>query len=310
MEASEEQVCSIKCVLKLCLLMLATLCSLAKMAISVYAWFGDPGGLALLDSVPSALSSHQLPGAPAEWTRALWPLLFAWELVWLMWVWLLLCRRHAPHIIVLVFYPVYILTCLLHIGCVFALGRREQEVTFALVAVLTFSLLLCVALLTGYLYYIRGPLKCYYPATFRLTQILLVNGVTAYATFTLVSLLFLLGALLMRHTSLPVDTLSSIILSLLSSLTVTYFLLEASILDRFLRHVFTVYPVVLWVLAGVLVDTWGRDDQTNQRNQLFALVLACVVGGLMLVRGVLWCVFACIRPLPDYERDEPDSLPL
>ena len=309
MEASKERVCDVKCFVKPFLLVLATLCSAAKVAVSVYAWFGDPGDLALLESLPSALSS-QLSGSPAEWTQALWLLLFAWELVWLVWVWLLLCRRHTPHIIALAFYPVFILTCLLHIGCVFTLGRRELEATFALAAALTLSLLLCVALLTSYVYYIRAPLKCYFPATFRLTQVLLVNGVVAYATFTLISLLFLLGALLASHTSLPANTITTLLLSLLSSLTVTYFLLEASILDRFLRQVFTVYPVVLWVLAGVLVDTWGRDYRTNQRNQLFALVLACVAGGVVLVRGVLWCLFACARPLPDYEREEPDSLPL
>ena len=297
-------------VLKVCLAVLASLASAAKVVISVYAWFGDPGDVGLTLSIPSALAEYDLPISPAEWVHLLWLLLFVWEGLWLGWAWLLICRPRYPQTVVIWFYPTFVLACLLHTGCVFALGRQQLELTFVLVTVLTLVLMVGVALLVGHLYYIRGALKDFYPTTFWLTRIIVLNGIVAYATFSFVSTLFALGAVLSAHANISDQTTSTIVLSLLSSFTVTYFLLEVSILDRFLRHVFTVYPVVLWVLAGVLARVWGLEDQqTNQRNQLFALVLACVAGTLVLVRAVVWCVFADARPLPDYEREEPEYLP-
>ncbi len=71
---------------------------------------------------------------------------------------------------------------------------------------------------------------------------------------------------------------------------------------------FAVYPVVLWVLAGVLTETWEGVADAG-RNQLFALVLCCVVGGLLLMRGGLWLLYACVRPLKDYEKEELELLP-
>lgn len=217
MDSAQEGVCGVKCALKLCFVVMATLSSAAKIAVSVYGWFGEPASLALTMPLPSAMAAYRLPISPVVWVQGLWLLLFAWEALWLAWVWVLLCRRRTPHTVCLGFYPAFILVCLLHMGCVFALGRQQLEVTFALLGLLTAALLLCVATLAGFLYYVRGNLKYYYPRTLWLTRLLVLNGTVAYTTFSVVSLLFALGAIISAHTSLSEETISSILLSLLSA---------------------------------------------------------------------------------------------
>lgn len=132
-------------------------------------------------------------------------------------------------------------------------------------------------------------------------------GTVAYATFSIIITLYALGAVLVKNAAVAEETVSTILLSLLSSLLVTYFLLENTILDRFLRYVFAVYPVVLWTLAGILAETW--EGLSSDRNQLFMLVLTCVTGALILARAILCGSYLCWRPLPDYEKEELEFLP-
>lgn len=308
MEHDERRCCRWRVLLEFVLVLVTSLCYAAKVCLLVYSWWGDPGKIALKVSLPSAFLSYGLPISPPQWTHVLWLVIFAWEGLWLVQSWVLLCKQRSPRIIFPGFYLMISLACLLHIGWLFAWARLFPELALGLVALLILSLLACVAMLTGYLYYIRGNLKFYYTCNFRLTRLLALNATVAYATFSIILTLYTLGAVLVDSAEVAEVTVSTILLSLLSSLMVTYFLLENTILDRFLRYVFAVYPVILWTLAGILVETW--EGVAGGRNQLFALVLACVTGALILVRTSLWLLYwlGC-RPLPDYKDDEPELLP-
>ena len=139
-----------------------------------------------------------------------------------------------------------------------------------------------------------------------MTRLLVINIFAAYAAWTVVLALFNLGSVLQHNTTLHPDTTSTVVLSLLGSLTVSYFLLEVTILDWFLRSVFVVYLVVVWALAGVLVDSWTGG---GHRNQLLSLILACVSGALFVARVVLIALFKFVRPLGEYEKEEEEKVP-
>lgn len=291
------------------LFLLTVLCYGGKVAVCVYAWWGEPGHIALNFSLPSALLETSLPISPSPWTHALWLVLFVWELGFLLLCCFMLCRPRLPHLVCPLFYPAYSLACLLRVGWVFAFGRGLHPLALALVGVETLVLVACVSLLTGYLYFIRGTLKYYYPCWFWWTRLLVLNATVIYLTLSFVWSLFGLGWVLVSDAGLAEETASTILLSLLASCVVTYFLLENSILDRFLRYVFAPYPVFLWTLVGVLTGAWQGVETLRERNPLFALVLACVVGTLILLRIILWCIYMCVRPLPDYENDDVEELP-
>lgn len=301
--------CDLRVLIELLLLSLSSLAFAAKVGVCVYGWWGQPSSMALDLSLPAALLTHRIPISPPLWTQGLWLLIFAWEALSLLPGWLLLCRPHTPRLVFPIFYLAYTLACLLHVGWVFAWGRQLLPLSLALIAAQTLVLVLCMGLLTCYLYYIRGTLKFYYKCHFWTTRVLMLNCTVAYTTFTFILTLLNLAAVLVSSASLAQDTAATVLLALLTSCLVTYFLLENTILDRFLRYVFAGYPVVLWTLIGVLVEAWQGEESLRERNWVFALVLTCVLGALALLRMVLWCVFVCTRPLPDYDRDEPEMLP-
>ena len=141
----------------------------------------------------------------------------------------------------------------------------------------------------------------------RVTRILVLNGLVAFSAWTTFVTLLNLGTVLQEKAGVHVDTSSTIILSLLGSIVFSYFLLENTILDRFLRHIFMVYPVMIWCLVGVMVQHWSLERMT-ERNHLFPLVLVSVFGLLIVSRIVLLLVFAFVRPVPEYEKGH-DTIP-
>ncbi len=246
MPASERNSSGRKCccgAFEVVLVLVTTLCYAAKVSLSVYAWWGELATIGLSLSLPSTLLAPQLPLSPSPWTHALWLVLFAWEALWLLQAWAMLCRQHTPRIVFPGFYPAFSLACLLHIGWLYAWGRHQLELALALGALLSLCLLACVAMLTTHLYCIRGNLKYFYTCTFWLTRLLVLNASVAYATWSTILTLYALATVLVGSAGVAAATASTILLSLLSSLVLTYFLLENSILDPLLRYVFTVYPV-------------------------------------------------------------------
>lgn len=305
-----QKKCTCRVASELALVLLASLAFVAKVVISIYAWWGNASSLGLLLSLPEAFEEYRLSISPSPWTQTLWLVLFVCELLGLLFAWKFTLNWSVPRTIFLGFYPTSVLACLLHIGWVFCWCRRLQEASLAIMALQTLILFVCVGEVSTYLYVIRGDLRFFYVCNFKLTRVLILNGTVMYATLSTVLTLFNLGAVLTKNTDLAGKTVSTIILSLLSSLLFTYFMLENTILDRLLRYVFAVYPVVIWTLTGVLTRTGVGWDSLQDRNVIFMLVVVCVVGSLAVIRVILWGVYVCVRPLPEYDADEPETVPV
>ena len=301
--------CTCKTSVELVLLLLASLAFIAKVIISIYAWWGDAPSLGLLRSLPKAFEEYSLPISPALWTQSLWLVLFICELFGILFAWRFTVNQN-PRTIFLGYYPAFALACLLQIGWVFCWCRLLQELSLAIIAVKILVLAICVGQVSTYLYVIRGDLRFFYTCNFMLTRILILNGSVVYCTLSVLLALFNLEAVLIDNASLTGGTASTIILSILSSLIITYFILENTILDRFLRYVCSIYPIVIWILIGVLTEMGIGQNSLQDRNVVFVLVLVCVVGSLMVLRVILWIVYVCIRPLQEYENDEPETVPV
>ena len=127
----------------------------------------------------------------------------------------------------------------------------------------------------------------------KLTQILVLNGLFFYATWTTIASLLNFSIVLQHTSNVNPATVGTIILSLLTVLLLIYFSLENTILDRYVRDVFAVYPVVIWALIGVVAKHWGKSGE--ERNSVFALVLLLVTAVLMLLRGCLLIFFYFFR---------------
>ena len=290
-------------------LFLVTSLYLAKVGISLYAWWGDYSSIGLDTTISGAIEQFDIGITPAAWTNAAWIVAYAFQGAWILFAWSFIHRQETPRTIFPGLYPSYMIACGLNIGLVFTWGNVLSEVSLALVVVLALVLYVAIGMVSVYLYKRTPALRGGHKIDFWLTHVLVLSGLVFYAAWITVVFLFNLGAVIQEREDVHPDTVGTVILSLLGAITVAYFLLENTILDRFLRyvHVFAVYPVVIWTLGGVLAEIW--DSSASTRNSIFAVVLAGVVGLLFLIRVALLIAFHFVRAPAEYLSDEDDTIP-
>ena len=291
-------------------LLLTAVLFVLKVAICLVIWWGSPSLLRIDVSLPYALKNdtYKLSISQAEWVHAMWPFLFLWEIVWILFAWTFTCRETKHRTLSVWVYPSYWFACLLNIGWAVSWGKLFPALGLAFGSLQSLTLVVCVGVLSVNLYFIATDLKyAGLRASLRITRSFVLNVFAGYATWSSVQTLFNLGSVLQHSAHLHPETTSTVVLSLLGSITLTYFLLECTILDWFLRSVFVVYPVVAWSLAGVLVENWNGGGA--DRNELFSLVLACVCGVLAIIRVVVVGVFSKVRPLAKFEKEGEETVP-
>ena len=190
----------------------------------------------------------------------------------------------------------YILVNLTNITWIYVWGNLYVEAASVLLILFNLFFYPTLAMLVAYFYRVRrqGEVNKW---DVLLTWILPVNGLFLYATWTTIASLVNLAAAIQYSSSVTVSDVDSgtISLSLLLVTLVVYFVLENTILDRFLRYVLSVYPVVIWALIGVVSKHWSIEGE--ERNSRFTLGLLIISIIAFIVRIVLVILFTILRPL-------------
>ena len=242
-------------------------------------------------------SRYETPFTPAPWAYAAWLVAFAVQALWVTHAWSFTCRQNKERAVSFAVHPTLWLAASLNIGYVYAVGHGSAELSLAMVGVETLVVYVCFAIAAVHLR----------KATTRLNEVtardrwaghlLAVNGLSLLVSWLTILTFFHLGVVLHDRADVESSTVGTIILSLLAALIVCYFLLEVTILDRYLRYALLVYPAVVWWLAATLFRNWDGEFAGIGRNNLFAFVLMCAVAALGVVRLLLVLVFYWVRPL-------------
>ena len=119
-----------------------------------------------------------------------------------------------------------------------------------------------------------------------ITWLLPINSMFLYAAWASLASHINLTIVLSYFTSLNEADSGTIGLALITLMIFIYFVLEFTIGLPFLRYVYTVYPVVVWVCVGILARHWRNLEEDN-RNKFFTLVLLVIVVPLFVAKVLL-----------------------
>ena len=267
--------------------------------LGVYSWWGEAGALGMGEGTREGLGSPRFstPFSPAPWTFAAWIAILATQFAWLIHAWSYSCRQKVERAISPFLYPLFWSANCVNLGYLYAIGHLANELSLALIAIEAAFLCVAVVVVAMRLRRLLMGLTELKRIDKWAVRLLTLNGLALYAAWAIQLVLYHLASVLEEDTNLHSETITTCILSLVGAFVVSYFLLEATILDRYLRCVLVVYPTVIWWLGGILDKQWNNDFSGIGRNDLFAFVLLLVGGGLFLIRLVLIVVFAHVRPL-------------
>ena len=268
----------------------------------------DAASLGFRNDTGGISEEHCVEITPAGWTFGIWIVIYAWQVLWILYGWSFILRPSFPRSIVFLTYIFFTVANLFNIMWTYLWGNDYAQVGYPIIALMSISLYSTIFVQALWLHRITGALKMRKRYIFDLyiTRFLVLNGILIYATWLTAATELNFAILLQDYAGVDSQAASTVALSILTVMIVVYFILENTILDRFLRFVFIVYPVLIWALSGILAAHWvhendicaieeeGSPSRTNPNFTLGVLILTIV---LFVVRIGLWVAFAFFRPL-------------
>ena len=253
-------------------------------------------------SIGDIADVYRLEITPSGWTFSIWGVIYVWQALWLAYGWSFVCRPNSTKMVPLLTYVLFCVSCLLNMGWLYSFSNYEVEISFVLLLVLALVLYGAIGAALVTYYYKVKHLLLHQKADLILTPVLLHNGLAVYATWTTVATLLNMG-IIMEYTGgnrVDASTTGVVVLSVLMLLEIVWFLLENTVLDRYTRYVYTIYPVLIWALSGVITN--NIDDNKKETNAI-AVGALVLTGLLLLLRIIIVVVSHFFRRIayPDWE---------
>ncbi|KAM6900672.1 uncharacterized protein FYW49_017188 [Xenentodon cancila] len=248
---------------------------------------------------------------PSGWTFAIWSIIYIFLALVLVYTLSGICRKNAygyvycsPAVLPYGFFVSWCLNLTLNIGWLFLWDRKfmPAALVFLILIVLTNYAVIFFSCygLKNY----GAWLNKYHKNHLWLHRVLVQNGVAIYATWTTIASLLNLDVVLIYDINTSKTDASTISLSVLIVVLIVWFILENSILDKHVRFILTIYPVVIWALTGVFTKNFNAAAPT--RNNIFIAALLSIACVLFATRVLLVTWRQIKKPL--YRDVNPDDM--
>ena len=253
---------------------------------------------------------------PAGWTFAIWGVIFPWQIILMLYAWSFVFRPSTSRTISWIALLLYTGTNVSGTIWAYVFNNGYLGISFPFLFMMWAFMVAAIAVETVHLYKLTPRLlkERKYKIDLWITRMLVVNGMCIYATWLTVANMVQFASIIQYDAGADGVTAGSISLWILSVIVLSYFALENTVLDRFTRFIYIIYPVLIWSLIGVVAENWGQYEVIiNPLISLFLLVLAII---LLVARIVMVTLFAKYRPLPycrstdTDSNQEPEKIPL
>ncbi|XP_075871616.1 uncharacterized protein LOC142881307 [Nelusetta ayraudi] len=225
---------------------------------------------------------------PAGWTFSIWGVIYTWLSLMVIYLTSYVFRGSwAQCLLPYGFYFCWLTNLILNMVWLLLWDRElmlAALVVLVLIAVTNFAALFYCCYATDY----YGLwLQTFHRKDLYCLRILVQNGLAVYTTWTAIASLINFS-LVLHLWGVSRNTAATASLCILFGEVMTWFILENWVLDRWVRNILTVYPVVIVALVGNVWKHFNPEDPTA--NAVFMVVLLVVACILMVSRicSVIW----------------------
>ena len=219
-------------------------------------------------------------------------MIYTWDILWIIYAWSFVIRPNTqPTIFVPVYWLRTLINCL-NIAWIYIWGNEKIIPASVILYIFAFTFYASNAILVVYFYRVLDKVT---KVDKVLTYILPINGMFIYTTWATIASQLNLTIALAYYSSLGATDSATLGLTLLLLIVVGYFILESTVGERYLRYVFSVYPVIIWASIGVLVAHW-REENEGSRNKIYVLVVLTIAVIFLVAKVVLCIVCGRLHP--------------
>ncbi|CAK6972891.1 uncharacterized protein LOC121888488 [Scomber scombrus] len=261
----------------------------------VFNALAGPGIYPFLYSTGNISDEFTTQITPSGWTFSIWSVIYAFLASVLAYVLSGLYRKNAygyvycsPAILPHGFFLTWCLNMGFNIGWLFLWDRRLMPAALAFLILIAFTNYVMIFFSCNGLHVYGAWLNKYHKVDLWLLRVLIQNGIAIYATWTTIASLINLNIVLTTEANMSQMNAAIVSLSVLTVVLFVWFILENGVLDKYVRYILSIYPVVIWALTGVYTKNYDAEAQSPSDIFIVALLAsACVLCATRIVL-VIW----------------------
>ncbi|XP_004081121.1 uncharacterized protein LOC101165601 [Oryzias latipes] len=277
----------------------------------VFSVLAGPGIYPFLYSTSNVSNEFVTQITPSGWTFSIWGVIYMFLALDLLYILSGLFRKNtygyvycSPAVLPHGFFGAWCLNLAINTGWLFLWDRRIMPAALAFLILIALTNYAVIFFSCWGLSKYGAWLNKYHKVDLWLHRLLIQNGVAIYATWTTIASLINLNIVLAYDSGVSSSDASTTSLSILTVVLVVWFILENSVLDKHVRFILSIYPVVIWALTGVYTKTYNPAAPT--RNNIFVVSLLGISCLLFAVRLLLVAWRQVKKPL--YRDVDPDVM--
>lgn len=258
---------------------------------AVFFYFGQYADESILDfyiynRTLQIFKKYPVEITPAEWTFWTWSAVLGWQLLWLFYALILMCRRYGPKVLTPFFFVFTLLAFGCTLGWVMMWGEDLINIALGLIAGTAASLFVALAIVYHRFNNLRDGMKKFPTGDQIAMEALVINGIGLYASWALFNA-FQQTAIVLKYTAEVEDEIAcTIVLAGLASTILFWFCLDNFVFWKFTLYTVTPYAPMIVGFTGTFMEFWDED----KRNSIFnaALLGSTSLFLLLKIVHIIW----------------------
>ncbi|KAL6104718.1 uncharacterized protein ACO6RY_14381 [Pungitius sinensis] len=254
------------------------LCTVVFIAVLVVNALAGAGKGPFHSPTGNVSARYETDITPAGWTFSIWGVIYTWLTLMVIYLTSYVFRGSwAQCLLPYTFYLCWLSNMVMNIVWLLLWDRESMLAALVVLILMTISNYIALFFCCFATDYYGLWLQTYHRKDLYCLRILVQNGLALYTTW--ISIASLINFSLVLHLwGVARSTAATASLCILFAEVVGWFLLENWVLDRWVRNILTVYPVVIVALVGNVFKHFNPADPTpNSVFVVVLLVLACVL---------------------------------
>ncbi|XP_054483333.1 uncharacterized protein LOC129116492 [Anoplopoma fimbria] len=254
------------------------LCTVVFIAVLILNALAGSGRGPFKSTTGNVSSRYETDITPAGWTFSIWGVIYTWLTLMVMYITTYVFRGSwAQSLLPYSFYFCWLSNMVMNMIWLLLWDRELMLAALVVLILMTISNLTAMFFCCFATDYYGLWLQTFHRKDLYCLRILVQNGLALYTTW--ISIASLINFSLVLHLwGVAKTTAATASLCILFAEVVGWFLLENWVLDRWVRNILTVYPVVIVALVGNVFKHFNLDDPTpNSVFMVVLLVLACIL---------------------------------
>ncbi|XP_035286492.1 uncharacterized protein si:dkey-29d8.3 [Anguilla anguilla] len=295
---------------RIAVILLSLLVFIITVAFNALAGRGSKNG-PFHQNTGNVSKTYETEITPAGWTFSIWGVIYFWLFAMFTYIIISLCRRNVygwmycqPAVLSYGFYLSWIVNMILNITWLFLWDREQMIAALIVLAVIAFTNYSLIFFCCHGLHSYGAWLSKNYRVDLWLFRVLVQNGIGVYATWTTIATLLNFTIVLDYNAGVSKEDAATVSLSLLLIEVIAWFVVENFVLEKHVRYLLTIYPVVILALSGNMAKNYNAAAPS--RNGIFMVVLLVLSCALFVVRVLL--VFWKHKKEPLYQNLDTEAL--